>query len=452
MAYNPLKLGSASQSKEAVETSLRKIDEMFAELYSANSTLTNWAEFDYSIVPRTATQDLGSAQNPWRRLYVSSNTIYLGSTPLSVDQSGQLQVGTANYATVDYVDNAISNVEVDLTGYATETYVNTSISNLINSAPTALNTLNELAAALGNDANFASSITNALSQKANSSSLAPVAFSGSYNSLPDRPSLAPVATSNNYSDLSNRPSFATVAFSGSYGDLINRPNLSTVATSGSYNDLSNRPNLATVATSGSYADLLNTPTINTLVPSQSTNGGKFLTTNGSTVSWSTVNISALAGVSISGPQPGQVLKYNGVSWYNGPDEGTGGGGASSRSTAAGTTSSLANDATENITITGYKGYALYKIQTSAAAWIRVYTSQAARTADSTRDIITDPEPGAGVIAEIISTGAQTINLAPGIIGFNDEATPTTDIYLAVTNKAGTTTAITVTLTLLQLEV
>ena len=434
MAYNPLKLGSASQSKEAVETSLRKIDEMFAELYSANSTLTNWAEFDYSIVPRTATQDLGSAQNPWRRLYVSSNTIYLGTTPLSVDQSGQLQVGTANYATVDYVDNAISNVEVDLTGYATETYVNTSISNLINSAPTALNTLNELAAALGNDANFASTVTNTLSQKVDSSSLAAVAFSGSYNSLPDRPNLATVATS------------------GSYSDLSNRPNLSTVATSGSYSDLSNRPNLSTVATSGSYADLLNTPTINTLVPNQSTNEGKFLTTNGSTVSWNSISISALAGVSISGPQPGQVLKYNGVSWYNGPDEGTGGGGASSRSTAAGTTASLANDATENITITGYKGYALYKIQTTAAAWIRVYTSQAARTADSTRDINTDPELGTGVIAEIISTGAQTINLAPGIIGFNDEATPTTDIYLAVTNKSGATTAITVTLTLLQLEV
>lgn len=105
-----------------------------------------------------------------------------------------------------------------------------------------------------------------------------------------------------------------------------------------------------------------------------------------------------------------------------------------------------------MTVTGYKGYALYKIQTSAAAWIRVYTSLAARTADVSRNINTDPELGVGVIAEIISTGAQTINLAPGIIGFNDETTPTTDIYLAVTNKSGTTTAITVTLTLLQLEV
>ena len=45
-------------------------------------------------------------------------------------------------------------------GYATETYVGTQISNLIDSAPGALDTLNELAAALGDDANFSTTITN----------------------------------------------------------------------------------------------------------------------------------------------------------------------------------------------------------------------------------------------------------------------------------------------------
>lgn len=43
----------------------------------------------------------------------------------------------------------------------------------------------------------------------------------------------------------------------------NSSDLATVATSGSYNDLSNTPSLATVATSGSYNDLSNTPTIPT---------------------------------------------------------------------------------------------------------------------------------------------------------------------------------------------
>ncbi len=53
-----------------------------------------------------------------------------------------------------------------LTGYATETYVGTAISNLVNAAPTTLNTLNELSAALGNDASYASTITTALGLKA----------------------------------------------------------------------------------------------------------------------------------------------------------------------------------------------------------------------------------------------------------------------------------------------
>ena len=45
-------------------------------------------------------------------------------------------------------------------GYATESYVTTQVSNLIDSAPGALDTLNELAAALGDDASFSTTITN----------------------------------------------------------------------------------------------------------------------------------------------------------------------------------------------------------------------------------------------------------------------------------------------------
>lgn len=54
-----------------------------------------------------------------------------------------------------------------LDGYATETYVNTAISNLVDAAPETLDTLNELAAALGDDANYATTITNALATKLN---------------------------------------------------------------------------------------------------------------------------------------------------------------------------------------------------------------------------------------------------------------------------------------------
>lgn len=52
-----------------------------------------------------------------------------------------------------------------LSSYATESYVNTQISNLVNSAPEALNTLDELAAALNDDSNFATTVTNQIAAK-----------------------------------------------------------------------------------------------------------------------------------------------------------------------------------------------------------------------------------------------------------------------------------------------
>ena len=54
-------------------------------------------------------------------------------------------------------------------GLASETYVNEQIANLVNSAPDKLNTLDELAAALGDDENFANTVTTELSKKANAS-------------------------------------------------------------------------------------------------------------------------------------------------------------------------------------------------------------------------------------------------------------------------------------------
>ncbi len=53
-----------------------------------------------------------------------------------------------------------------LSGYATESYVTTAITNVIDSAPSALDTLNELAESLNDDDNFAGTMTTALAGKA----------------------------------------------------------------------------------------------------------------------------------------------------------------------------------------------------------------------------------------------------------------------------------------------
>ena len=146
---------------------------------------------------------------------------------------------------------------------------------------------------------------------------------------------------------------------------------------------------------------------------------------------------------------GQVLSTNGLgtlSWATG-----GGAGLTSRTSVSETTASLANDATDSIIVTGAKGYVLYKIQTSVAAWVRIYTSVAARTTDSSRTEGVDPLPDAGVIAEVITTGASTIIMSPGVFGFNNETVTSSNIALAVTNKSGITSVVTVTLTILQIE-
>ena len=55
--------------------------------------------------------------------------------------------------------------QVDLSGYATEAYVQQQLEALIGGAPEALNTLKELSTALGDDANFASTMVQELAGK-----------------------------------------------------------------------------------------------------------------------------------------------------------------------------------------------------------------------------------------------------------------------------------------------
>ena len=69
---------------------------------------------------------------------------------------------------------------VNTTQIATTAFVKTAVDNLIANAPAALDTLDELAAALGDDQNYASTITTALSNKA---PLANPTFTGTVNGI-----------------------------------------------------------------------------------------------------------------------------------------------------------------------------------------------------------------------------------------------------------------------------
>jgi plastocyanin len=155
--------------------------------------------------------------------------------------------------------------------------------------------------------------------------------------------------------------------------------------------------------------------------------------------------------SISGTYEYQCTAHAGMNGNINVEVAEGGSSLQSRSTVAGTTASLANNVRGDLNITGFKGYALLAIQTDKAAWVRIYANAATRTADTSRTETTDPTPDSGVIAEVITTGAQTVLVSPGVIGYNFESTLTTTIPCSVTNKSGSTGTVAVTLTVLQLE-
>jgi len=131
-----------------------------------------------------------------------------------------------------------------------------------------------------------------------------------------------------------------------------------------------------------------------------------------------------------------------------PSASGGGGSLPTRTTKTTVTGGMTADQNANIIIDGFKSFALFKIETTHAAWVRLYVDTASRTADASRLETTDPAPDAGVIAEVITTGAETVKFGPGVIGWLESGN---SISAAVKNKSGATNNVGVTLTLMQLE-
>lgn len=131
---------------------------------------------------------------------------------------------------------------------------------------------------------------------------------------------------------------------------------------------------------------------------------------------------------------------------------SGSGGSNARTSVVATTASIADGASDNVTFsnTGKAGQFI-KIATDRAAWVTIYNTTAARTADASRTETTDPDSGSGVLTEVITTGAQTIQITPTAGYYNDEGTPVSELYAKIVNKSGATSTVEVTLTLVPSE-
>ena len=187
--------------------------------YFTNARVQTYLQTVGNIYPSgNNIQDLGRPTNRFKDLYLSGNSIYLGTVVLSSSDDGKFAVSssgttlnvatssdltTANVTEVSnlYYTNARVYANVESIGYASNSYVNTrlntkanvadlttsnvsegsnlyftnarvyanvtalnyattshvasEIANLVNSAPSTLDTLNELASALNNDPSFA---------------------------------------------------------------------------------------------------------------------------------------------------------------------------------------------------------------------------------------------------------------------------------------------------------
>lgn len=207
---------------------------------------------------------------------------------------------TPDFITRASVDEKINEA---VHGLASEQYVNLAVAQLVDSAPAVLDTLNELAQALGDDANFATSVSNLVGTKLDKSGgtltgpleladdpvYAKEAATKQYvdnavSSIPDTTDDLSEGTSNLYFTVARSRTSISVGgslnyneatgvisytqpelFSGSYADLTDKPTLF----SGSYDDLTNKPELFP----GDYNALINKPAIPTDVSELSDNFG-----------------------------------------------------------------------------------------------------------------------------------------------------------------------------------
>jgi len=128
-------------------------------------------------------------------------------------------------------------------------------------------------------------------------------------------------------------------------------------------------------------------------------------------------------------------------------------GGSIRKTVQVTTDSIAAEATDSAkTLTLGKTCIALKIETDYPAWVRVYSSTAAQTADASREITADPTGEHGVLLEVLTTSANlALDLAPAAMCYSLESSPGTTLPITVTNKDSSSREITVTVTVVPME-
>lgn len=143
-----------------------------------NKTILDGTQESFTTILKNKLAGIDESANNYT-LPVAGTTLggIKSGTGITIDELGNVTVNDDSHnhiiSNVDGLQDALDALPTatEAQGYATtaegnaNSYTDTVISNLIDSAPSTLDTLNELATALGDDPNFATTITNNLAQK-----------------------------------------------------------------------------------------------------------------------------------------------------------------------------------------------------------------------------------------------------------------------------------------------
>tara|TARA_A200000159_G_scaffold163563_1_gene190212 strand:+ start:13 stop:1641 length:1629 start_codon:yes stop_codon:yes gene_type:complete len=267
----------------------------------------------------TATTNITTAYTTADQTILSTAQSYTDTAEVDAVTTANTYTDTREVAITSAYQTYADQAETDA-----KAYTDTEIANLVDTAPTTLDTLNELASALGDDANFSTTVTNSIATKLTTADFTSTAdtwlgtkdtgdlsegsnlyytdarvdsritanASGTITNADLDMNGNRVLFANVYATTGDLPSattyhgmFAHVHATGKgyfahAGNWVELANASEVF-DGNYTSLSGAPSFASVATSGSYNDLSNTPTIPTN-NNQLANGAGYVTTDTNT--------------------------------------------------------------------------------------------------------------------------------------------------------------------------